>query len=120
MSVAPRKILILGGYGVFGGRLALLLAPDARLNLILAGRSREKALAFCATLPPGALRSGADFDRDGDVEAQLKAIQPDLVVDASGPFQAYAGDVYKLVRASIAIGADYMDLADASGFVEGI
>jgi len=120
MSDASRKILILGGYGVFGGRLALLLAPDARLHLILAGRSREKARAFCATLPPGALRDSVAFDRDGDVDAQLAAIRPDLVVDASGPFQAYAGDVYKLVRASIAIGADYMDLADASAFVEGI
>ena len=44
----------------------------------------------------------------------------DLVVDASGPFQAYSGDVYKLVEASIAIGADYMDLADSSEFVAGI
>jgi saccharopine dehydrogenase-like NADP-dependent oxidoreductase len=42
------------------------------------------------------------------------------VVDASGPFQAYAGDIYKLVRASIALGADYMDLADSSEFVAGI
>jgi hypothetical protein len=120
MSEPARKILILGGYGVFGGRLALLLAPDPRLSLILAGRSREKAVALCATLPPGALRAGVAFDREGDVDAQLAAIRPDLVVDASGPFQAYAGDVYKLVRASIAIGADYMDLADASAFVEGI
>ena len=35
MNEATRKILILGGYGVFGGRLAQLLAADARLTLII-------------------------------------------------------------------------------------
>ncbi len=120
MSGATRRILILGGYGVFGGRLAQLLAADARITLILAGRSIDKARAFCAALPAGAPREAAAFDRDGDVDAQLASIKPDLVVDASGPFQAYAGDVYKLVRASIAVGADYMDLADSSEFVAGI
>jgi hypothetical protein len=120
MSEPPRKILILGGYGVFGSRLALLLASDARVGLIIAGRSLESARAFCAALPAGAARMAMAFDRDGDVDAQLASIRPDLVVDASGPFQAYAGDIYKLVRASIAIGADYMDLADSSEFVAGI
>ena len=120
MSQATRKILILGGYGVFGGRLAQLLATDARLSLIIAGRSIDKARAFCASLPEGASRVAAAFDREGDVDAQLAQIRPNVVVDASGPFQAYAGDIYKLVRASIALGADYMDLADSSEFVAGI
>jgi hypothetical protein len=120
MSQPTRKILILGGYGVFGGRLAQLLAQEARLSLIIAGRSIDKARTFCASLPEGAERAAVAFDREGDVEAQLAQIRPDVVVDASGPFQAYAGDVYKLVRASIALGADYMDLADSSKFVAGI
>src|SRR5260370_6980298 len=108
MSEASRKILVLGGYGVFGGRLALLLAPDARLTLILAGRSREKALAFCAALPAGAKRAGLAFDRDGDVDAQLAAIRPDLVVAASGPFQAYAPDPYNLAPPPIALRPDHL------------
>jgi Domain of unknown function (DUF4166)/Saccharopine dehydrogenase NADP binding domain len=120
MSAAPRKILILGGYGVFGGRLAQLLAPDARLMLIVAGRSLQKAQAFCASLPAGAARIAAEFDREADVEAQLAAIAPNLVVDASGPFQVYSGGVYRLVRAAIAQGVDYMDLADSSEFVAGV
>jgi len=37
------RILILGGYGTFGGRLARLLADDSRLTLLIAGRS---ALAY--------------------------------------------------------------------------
>ena len=59
------------------------------------------------------------FDRDGDVEAQLRDAAPDLVVDASGPFQAY-GDAYRVVRACLALGIDYLDLADGSAFVKGI
>ena len=120
MSEATPKILILGGYGVFGGRLAQLLATEPRVTLVIAGRSLEKARAFCASLPGAAPCVALAFDRDGDVAAQLASIGPDLVVDASGPFQAYSGDVYKLVRAAIAVGADYMDLADSSEFVVGI
>ena len=44
------RILIVGGYGVFGGRLAQLLADEPRLCLIIAGRSLAKAEAFCASL----------------------------------------------------------------------
>ena len=59
------------------------------------------------------------FDRDGDVLGQLRKAAPDLVVDASGPFQVY-GDPYRVVRAAIAAGIDYLDLADGSDFVKGI
>ena len=120
MSDATRKILILGGYGIFGGRLAQLLVNETGVTLMLAGRSLDKARAFCASLPAGAQRLALAFDRDGDVGAQLASIGPDLIIDASGPFQAYSGDVYKLARAAIALGADYMDLADSSEFVAGI
>jgi hypothetical protein len=114
------KILILGGYGTFGGRLAQLLAGDQRLRLLVAGRSRQKAEAFCRELPVGAQKIALFFDRDGDVEAQLREIKPDLVVDATGPFQIYGDDPYRVVKASIATGVDYMDLADGSDFVKGI
>ncbi|MBS0296269.1 MAG: DUF4166 domain-containing protein [Proteobacteria bacterium] len=116
----PLKILIVGGYGTFGGRLARLLAHDARAHLIISGRSLAKGEAFCRTLPEGAERSALVFDRQGDVEAGLKAIAPHVVVDATGPFQAYGDDPYRLVRAAIATGVDYLDLADGSAFVEGV
>jgi hypothetical protein len=114
------RILILGGYGTFGGRLAQLLADEPRLTLIIAGRARDKAEAFCARLKATAQLEPLAFDRDGDVERALGAAKPDLVVDASGPFQNYAGDPYRLVRACLALGIDYLDLADGSDFVEGI
>ena len=113
------RVLILGGYGTFGGRLARLLADEARLTLIIAGRSLERAEAFCAALPAQATLIPAAFDRDGDADAQLAALAPDIVVDASGPFQVY-GDPYRVVRAAIARGIGYLDLADGSEFVKGI
>ena len=114
------RVLILGGYGTFGGRLAQLLADEPRLALLIAGRARDKAEAFCAQLRAAARLEPLAFDRDGDVAAALAAASPDVVVDASGPFQAYAGDPYRVVRACVALGIDYLDLADGSGFVAGI
>jgi saccharopine dehydrogenase-like NADP-dependent oxidoreductase len=114
------RVLILGGYGTFGGRLAQLLAGEARLTLLIAGRARHKAEAFCARLRAAARLEALAFDRDGDVERALAAVQPDIVVDASGPFQFYQGDPYRLVKACVASGADYLDLADGSDFVAGI
>lgn len=113
------RVLIVGGYGTFGGRLARLLADEARLTLIVAGRSLAQAEAFCAAVPSQATLIPAAFDRDGDADAQLATLAPDIVVDASGPFQIY-GDPYRVVRAAIARGADYLDLADGSEFVKGI
>jgi short subunit dehydrogenase-like uncharacterized protein len=82
----PLKILILGGYGTFGGRLAQLLADEKLLTLVIAGRSPQKASTFCASLPAQATLVPQRFDRDGDLEAQLAGLAPDIVVDASGPF----------------------------------
>jgi hypothetical protein len=116
----PRiRILILGGYGTFGGRLAELLSDETRLTLIIAGRSLSKAEAFRARR---AWRSEVDcaaFDREGELENQLQALRPDIIVDASGPFQEY-DNPYRLVRAAIAHGIHYLDLADATDFVAGI
>jgi hypothetical protein len=114
------KILILGGYGTFGGRLAYLLAKDERLTLVLAGRSKTKAQKFCDSLPAGAIKIAAFFDRIADAEAQIKEINPDLVVDATGPFQVYGDDPHNVVKACIANNVNYMDLADGSEFVKGI
>jgi hypothetical protein len=62
----------------------------------------------------------AVFDRDGDTVQQLATLAPDLVVDCSGPFQAYGEAPFRLVEACLARGCDYLDLADASDFVLGV
>lgn len=45
------KILILGGYGVFGGRLAEQLADIASLELLICGRDGDRAKTFSAAFP---------------------------------------------------------------------
>src|SRR5215470_8267407 len=120
MTSRSLKVLILGGYGTFGGRLAQLLADADGLTLVIAGRSRTKAEAFCAQLRSAAEAVPAAFERDGDIEQQLRTIAPDIVVDATGPFQSYGDDPYRVVRAAVALGIHYLDLADGSDFVDGI
>jgi hypothetical protein len=121
------RILILGGYGVFGGRLAELLADVAELELLISGRSLAKAQAFCADYQQDNLGGNAraqvrpvQLDR-ADIEAGLRNYQPDLVVDASGPFQDYAAaDRYQVISACIAAQTDYLDFADGADFVFGV
>ena len=46
-----KRVLILGGYGIFGGRLVELLHNDARLTLLVAGRSLSRARASAMRKP---------------------------------------------------------------------
>ena len=118
--MSATRVLIVGGYGTFGGRLAQLLADEPRLTLIVAGRDRARAETFCKNLRSAAKLEALAFDREGDLATGLAAANPAMVVDASGPFQAYGGDPYRLVKACLARGVDYLDLADGADFVDGI
>ncbi len=114
------RVLVIGGYGTFGGRLARLLANEWRLVLLLAGRSEAKARRMAEWTRSDAVLIPFRFDRDGDLAAQLAEAKADLVVDASGPFQAYGREPYRVAEACIAAGVSYIDLADGSDFVAGI
>jgi hypothetical protein len=114
------KILIIGGYGTFGGRLAQLLADEEGLTLIITGRSKQKAEVFCRQISSKGNMIPLSFDRDGDVESQIRDINPSLVVDATGPFQIYGEDPYRVIKACIAVGVDYVDLADGTDFVKNV
>lgn len=120
MGLPQLRVLILGGYGKFGGQLAELLCDEKNLTLVIAGRSAAKASAFCRSLSGNAQVVPAAVDRNGDVERRLSEIAPDIVVDASGPFQAYGDDPYRVAKAALATGCHYVDFADGSDFVHGI
>ena len=118
---AGLKFLIVGGYGVFGGRIVELFEDDPRLTLLIGGRSIARAGDFARSRrKAAALLVPTAFDRNADVGEQLSAIRPDIVVDASGPFQAYGDHRYRVVEACLAHRANYIDLADGSEFVAGI
>ena len=114
------RVLVVGGYGVFGGRIVALLEDEPSLTLIVAGRSLNRAADFVRTRRPKARLEPAAFDRNGNLAAQLAALAPAVVVDASGPFQGYGDARYALVEACIAARIHYLDLADGSDFVAGI
>ena len=113
------KILILGGYGVFGGRLAELLADMSSLEILVCGRSRARAEAFCTAWRGQAQLRPLMLDRR-DIADALRIHKPDLVVDASGPFQTYGSACYGVITACIDAGIDYLDFADAADFVFGV
>ena len=108
-----RKILLLGGYGTFGRRMSPLLVA-AGFEVLVAGRSRDKAEAFCAG-QPGLVP--LELDRDKGLAEALALHRPFALVDAAGPFQ---GKGYETARAAIAAGCHYLDIADARDFVCGI
>ncbi|MCK0129201.1 SDR family oxidoreductase [Erythrobacter sp. F6033] len=113
------KVIILGGYGVFGGRLAQLLRDVPDLRIFIAGRDGEKARKFCSSIKGQAKFEPVAIDRR-DIGAALSEIEPDLLVDATGPFQQYGSNPYSVVEACIDARVNYLDFADGADFVFGV
>jgi hypothetical protein len=110
------RVLVLGGYGNFGGYVCRALASDDRIQLIVAGRNRAKAEAFAASLGAANAAEAAVLDM-ADPAAAMAQCRPGLVIHTVGPFQVQD---YRVARAAIGCGAHYCDLADAREFVAGI
>lgn len=115
------RVLVIGGYGFFGQRLAQLLAGVAGLEVVIAGRSAERAEALARRLGDAAaarVRATASLDVTApDLPLRLRQEAPDVVVLTSGPFQ---DQDHRVARACIATGRHYLDLADSRAFVTGI
>lgn len=118
MQVADRrcKVVIVGGAGVFGRRLATLLVGNGAFEVVIAGRSRANAAEFAKTIGGTA----AVLDRNAVEADQIAALLADVVVDASGPFSLDGERPYRLAEASLSAGAHYLDIADGRDFVCGI
>ena len=111
------SVLIIGGYGNFGGYIARALASDPNISLLIGGRSKAKAGAFAAELKAVNPASGCTIDIDGDIASRLAEIRPDIVIHTTGPFQAQD---HRVAKAAIACETHYLDLADARAFVSTI
>jgi saccharopine dehydrogenase-like NADP-dependent oxidoreductase len=111
-------ILVLGGYGNFGKRICETLARQSGIDLIIAGRSFEKAEQLCKKLRVGncltELRPLALDIFSQNFPQQLKSLKPFLVIHTSGPFQ---NQHYHVPQACIDAGSHYIDLADDRRFV---
>lgn len=113
------RILLLGGYGVFGSRAAERLAGDPILDVIIAGRSEAAAAALVRRLERGggARLSHARLDATRLTADDLRRLGVSIVINCAGPYQP--GEL-AVARAAIAAGAHYIDLADNRAFVTGI
>src|SRR5690606_39793487 len=112
------RILVLGGYGHFGGRIARTLAADGGCEVLVAGRDLGRARAFvdASGARADAMRpQRLDLDSP-DFAAALAATGVDLLIHTAGPFQ---GRDYAVARAALASGMHYIDLADGRAFVAG-
>jgi hypothetical protein len=112
-------VLVLGGYGAFGGLAAERLARVVGIEVIVAGRRADEAQACAMRLAAGARAKvrGIGLDAAAISAAELGELRPAVLVNATGP---YRGQDYRLARACIAVGVHYVDLADARDFVAGI
>ncbi|MBB3063216.1 saccharopine dehydrogenase NADP-binding domain-containing protein [Microbulbifer rhizosphaerae] len=113
MKNLKKRVLILGGYGTFGSRIARLLSSDSELQLIIAGHDKFKA-DLCASQFPN-FAEGLRLERDAvNLAAQLKALHLDLLIHCAGPFQHQD---YRVARACIEARTPYIDIADGRRFV---
>jgi saccharopine dehydrogenase-like NADP-dependent oxidoreductase len=113
------RILIVGGYGAFGARIAERLARSGGFELIIAGRQFAAAQSFADQLSAKhciAARATV-IDATGVSADALRTLDARVVINASGPFQRQD---YSLARAAISAGMHYLDLSDARHFVNGI
>jgi hypothetical protein len=97
-----RRILVLGGTGLFGGAAVDLLRAEGMAPLVAARGTRRDG-----GRPP-------DLRLDAEDPATLRAalLPGDVVLDAAGPFQERGA---ALVESAIDVGCDVVDLSDGLG-----
>jgi NAD(P)-dependent dehydrogenase (short-subunit alcohol dehydrogenase family) len=113
MRDSSRVISVLGGYGIFGSRIAEALAHDARCRVRIVGRNPKLGANLAQRI--GAEYRACDLE---DLQITRSALDGSfLVIHAAGPFQTAD---YRIARLCLEIGAHYLDVADARAFVAGI
>lgn len=114
-----RPIMILGGYGAFGQRIASQLAAKGH-NLLIVGRNQVKADALANSLNMAYSHCNTQalcFDINHGLEQALKNHQPKVLIHTCGPFQ---GQNFDVLNACLKFKVDYIDLADGREFIKGI
>ncbi|KAI5388309.1 hypothetical protein KIW84_074118 [Lathyrus oleraceus] len=108
-KIRNSRVLVLGGTGRIGGSTATALSnlcPD--LQIIVAGRNREKGEALVAKLGGNSGFARVDIDDANSLEIALKGV--DLVVHAAGPFQQT--EKCSVLEAAINTKTAYIDVCD--------
>ena len=108
-----RSIIILGGYGNFGGRIARALSKMSDVNVYIAGRSQEKAKHFCDTYGGNLQPLSLEMD-DFNFSSRIRSFRTKIVIHTAGPFQTQN---YQVAEKTAAGGSHYIDLSDSRRFV---
>ncbi|KZN52116.1 hypothetical protein N476_01925 [Pseudoalteromonas luteoviolacea H33] len=115
-AIMSKVVIILGGYGNFGKRIAESLSHHD-ITLLIAGRNEAKAQQCIAQLQNQSRAVLKPWQVDihaDDFTERLAAQNPFMVIHTSGPYQ---GQNYTVPQACIASGAHYIDLADDRRYV---
>jgi saccharopine dehydrogenase-like NADP-dependent oxidoreductase len=92
-------------------------AADARIRLLIGGRDAGKAQSAARQLQLPT-ESGIRIDAGESAFAdRLRELGVDTLIHTAGPFQCQD---YRVARAAIDAGSNYIDLADGRAFVSGI
>ncbi len=108
--MARPLVLVLGGTGVFGRRIAANLAKRKELDLVIAGRDGASAAAYVRVLGADRAASLVVDLKKADAVVRLLAPKPAVIVDTVGPFQTRN---LALPRRCAERGVHYVDIADA-------
>src|SRR5215475_11205721 len=110
-------VLVLGGYGFFGGRISSVLAKNPAVRLLIGGRSADSARYMAQELGLPSDHAVCIDATNSQLQQTLKELRIGTVIHTAGPFQ---GQDYAVARAAINAGCHYIDLADGRQFVTGI
>ena len=116
LFILNNTILILGGYGNFGKRIARTLVKDG-YGVIISGRNNANAKATIDAIIadfPNANIQAAIFDAEVSLDENLKKLSPKVLINTIGPFQSKN---YEIAKTCILNGVNYIDLADGRDFV---
>jgi saccharopine dehydrogenase-like NADP-dependent oxidoreductase len=108
-GINNRSILILGGYGGVGRFLARLLLRETQVDLIIAGRRKEKADAFAAVLQREFLHSRvsslyADASNQESLINAFGGVRLVIVLTTTPDF------IKQIGQAALLSGCDYLDI----------
>jgi hypothetical protein len=104
------RVIIFGGYGVFGSQVARLLAAEGT-PLTIAGRDLRQAESCTRNLGGDCRARSVDITRPDSCRAVLEGHA--VAVNCAGPFRGFDST---LLEACLDVGCHYTDIADDRGY----
>jgi hypothetical protein len=104
------RVIIFGGYGVFGSQVARLLTAEGT-PLTIAGRDLSRAEACARDLGGDCRARSVDITRRASCRSTLDGHA--VAVNCAGPFRGFDST---LLEACLEVGCHYTDIADDRGY----